>query len=59
MESTLKEYDEIHLKLGHEKYIDSANRVLLVLGTLSLFAADVPYHKSCYDGFAPFGGKQN
>ena len=50
-ESTLKEYAEIHLKLDNEKYIDSANRILLVLGTSSLFAADVSYHKSCYDGF--------
>ena len=50
-ESTLKEYAEIHLKLDNEKYIDSANRILLVLGTSSLFAADVSYHKSRYDGF--------
>ena len=50
-ESTLKEHAEIHLKLDNGKYIDSANKVLLVLGTSSLFAADVPYHKSCYDGF--------
>ena len=38
----MKEYAEIHLKLDNEKYIDSANRI---------FAADVSYHKSCYDGF--------
>ena len=50
-ESTLKEYAEIHLKLHNEKYIDSAHRILLVLGISSLFAADVSYHKSCYDGF--------
>ena len=51
-ESTMKEYAEIHLKLDNEKYIDSANRILLVLGTSSFFAAaDVSYHKSCYDGF--------
>ena len=50
-ESTLKEYAEIHLKLDNEKCIDSANRILLVLGPSLLFAADVSYHKSCYDGF--------
>ena len=50
-ESTLKEYGEIHLKLDNEKYTDSANRILVVLGTSLLFAADVSYHKSCYDGF--------
>ena len=50
-ESTLKEYAKIHLKLHNEKYMDSANRIPLVLGTSSLFAADVSYHKSCYDGF--------
>ena len=49
--STLKEYAEIRIKLDNEKYIDSANRILLVLGTSSLFAADISYHKSCYDGF--------
>ena len=58
-ESTLKEYAEIHLKLDNEKYIDSANRILLVHGTSSLFAADVLYHKSCYDGAKTLGGKQN
>ena len=47
----MKEYAEIHLKLDNEKYIDSANKILLVLGTSSLFAANVSYHKSCYDGF--------
>ena len=50
-ESTLKEYVEIHLKLDNERYIDSVNRILLVLGTSSLFVANVSYHKSCYDGF--------
>ena len=50
-ESTLKEYAEMHLKLDNEKYTDSAKRILLVLGTSSLFAADVSYRKSCYDGF--------
>ena len=43
----LKEYVEIHLKSKHERFIDGANRILLVLGTCSLFAADVSYHKSC------------
>ena len=47
----MKEYAEIHLKLNTEKYIDSANRILLILGTSSLFAADVSYHKSCYEAF--------
>ena len=56
-ESTLKEYFEIHLKLDNEKYIDSANRILLVLGTSSLFSADASYHKSYYDGFRSFWWK--
>ena len=47
----MKEYVEIHLKLDNERYIDSVNRILLVLGTSSLFVANVSYHKSCYDGF--------
>ena len=34
----------------NEKYTNSGNRTLLVLGTSSLFAADVSY-KGCYDGF--------
>ena len=50
-ESTLKEYAKIHLKLDNKKYIDSANGILLVLGTSLLFPADVSYHKSCYNGF--------
>ena len=50
-ESTFKEYAEIHLKLDNAKYIDSENRIHLVLGTSSLFAADVSYHKSSSDGF--------
>ena len=50
-ESTLKEYAEIHLKLDSEKYTESANRILLVLGTSWSFAADDSYHKSCYGGF--------
>ena len=40
-ESTLKEYAETHLILDNEKYIGSANRILLFLGTSSLFAADI------------------
>ena len=43
-ESTMKDYAEVHLKLDDEKYFDSANRILLVLGTSS-------YHKSCHNGF--------
>ena len=46
----MKEYVEIHLKLDNEKHTDSENRILLVLGTSSLFAANVSY-KGCYDGF--------
>ena len=47
----MKEFAEIHLKLDNEKYIHSANRILLVLGTSSLFAANVSYQKSRYDGY--------
>ena len=44
-QSTLKEYAEIHLKLDNEKYITSANRILLV------FAANGSCYKSHYNGF--------
>ena len=44
-QSTLKKYAEIHLKLDNEKYITSANRILLV------FAANGSCYKSHYNGF--------
>ena len=50
-EDTLKKYAEIHLKSKKERFISNANRILLVLGTSSLFAADVTYHKSYYESF--------
>ena len=50
-EDTLKEYAEIHLKSKNERFIDSTNRILLVLETSLLFAADVLYHKSYYESF--------
>ena len=49
-EGTLKYYAEVHLKSKNERFIDSANRILLVLGTSSLCAADLSYHKS-YESF--------
>ena len=49
-EDTLKEYAEIHLK-SNKRFISSANRILLVLGTSSLFAADASCHKPCYEFF--------
>ena len=55
----MKEYAEIHLKLDNEKYIDSANRILLVLGTSSFFAADVHVVSLVTMVFAALGGKQN
>ena len=48
---TSKEYTEIHLKSKNERYIDSPNKILLVLATSSLFSADVSYHNSCYESF--------
>ena len=50
-ENKLKEYAEMHLKLKNERFIDSANRILFVLGNSSLFATDISYHKSYYESF--------
>ena len=47
-EKTLREYSELHIKNNNVKYIDGANRILLVLNTKSLLAADVAYQSSGY-----------
>ena len=47
----MKEYTEIHSKSKSEIFIDSADRILLVVETSSLFAADVSYCKSYYESF--------
>ena len=46
-EDKLTEFAEIHLKSKSEGFIDGGNRILLVLGTSSLFVPHVSYHKSC------------
>ena len=50
-EKTLKEYSELHIKNNNATYIDEVNWILLTLATRSLLAADVAYHKSCYQAF--------
>ena len=51
-EKTLKEFSELHIKNNNQKYLDGVQRILLALGTKSLLAADVAYHKqSCYEPF--------
>ena len=58
-EKTLEEYANIHKKTGNKKYVDGANRILLTISSKSLFAADVAYHKSCYDNFRASWWKKN
>ena len=50
-EETLKEYANVHIALNNQQYIEGAKRILLMLNTTSLFAADVSYHRTCYDSF--------
>jgi hypothetical protein len=51
-EATLAEYANLHVKDNNAKYIAGANRILIILATTSLFAADVGYHKKlCYEPF--------
>ena len=49
-EEKLVKFAKIHQK-HNTKYKDSAERILLVAGTNSLFTADVGYHKECYAQF--------
>ena len=48
-EETLKENANGHIALNNKQYIEGAKRILLMLNTISLFAADVSYHRTCYD----------
>ena len=50
-EKTLIEFAHIHVDNSNEKYIDGTKRVLLTTISKSLFAADVSYHKPCFDSF--------
>ena len=49
-EKKLIEYAEIDIS-NNTKFKSAGERLLLTLSTKSLFAADVGYHKSCYDMF--------
>ena len=57
-ENKLKEYAEMHLKLKNEGFIDSANRILFVLGNSSLFATDISYHNHIMSLSVVPGGKE-
>ena len=46
----LIEYAEIHI-YNNTKFKSVGERILLTLSTKSFFAADVGYHKSCYNVF--------
>ena len=48
-EETLKENANGHIALNNKQYNEGAKRILLMLNTISLFAADVSYHRTCYD----------
>ena len=48
-EETLKENANGHIALNNQQYIEGAKQILLMLNTTSLFAADVSYHRTCYD----------
>ena len=50
-EKTLKEFAKIHLHNNNETYKESANRIILTTSITTLFAADVSYHKQCYQRF--------
>ena len=49
-EKKLIEYTEIHIS-NNTKFKSVGERILLTLSAKSMFAADVGYHKSCYDVF--------
>ena len=58
-EDTLKEFAELHIRNNNEKYVEASKRILLVLSTKSLLAANVAYHrKECYQPFRANGWKR-
>ena len=50
-EETVKEYAYVNKALNNQRYIEGAKRILSMLNTTSPFAADVSYHRTCYDSF--------
>ena len=49
-EETLTKFANIHIQ-NDTKYKDAAQRILLQQNVSTLFAANVSYHKDCYQSF--------
>ena len=50
-EEKLIKFAHLHINNNNLKYIDAANRILLINTSKSFFAADVSYHKCCFYNF--------